>query len=115
MADFNRDSFSTGTQFYWPNSTPRGLKIPQGADILITHGPVLGYVDGSHCGGMGAGCPAMLAHVKQSKPRVVVCGHIHHAHGVAEGTGPLEGVTFINAANARQGYSMGWEAVVHDI
>lgn len=99
-----------GTQFYWPNSTPRGLMMPREADILVTHGPVLGFVDGN-----GAGCPVMLAHVEQARPRLVVCGHIHQAHGVKEGTGSVEGVTFVNAANARQGYSMGWEAVVVDI
>ena len=57
----------------------------------------------------------MLKHVERAKPILVVSGHVHSAHGVVEGKGRTKGTTFVNAANARDGYSMGWDAVTIDI
>ena len=80
------------------------------ADILICHGPVMGYADG------GKGCAELLRLAKRLRPRLVVSGHIHAAHGVSEGAGVLRGTTFVNAANAGKSHSqMAWEPVVVDI
>ena len=78
-------------------------------DVLLCHGPVKGYCD------EGGGCATMLTHIERVNPRLVVSGHVHSAHGVAEGKGRARGTTFVNAANARKGYSMGWDAVTIDI
>ena len=78
-------------------------------DVLLCHGPVKGYCDG------GSGCETMLGHIERLNPRLVVSGHVHSAHGVAEGKGRAQGTRFVNAANAKEGYSMGWDAVVMDI
>ena len=110
-----------GTSFYWPVETgstcyftPPYARIPAGIDVLLTHGPPA--VDGID-GGMG--CPLLLEHVRRLRPRLVVCGHIHQAHGVVEGSAAhdLEGVMLVNAANAG-GYGakqhsrrLGWPVV----
>lgn len=49
------------------------------------------------------------------RPRLVVSGHMHGAHGVAEGVDMCNGVTFVNAAICRDGYSAGWDPVVIEI
>ena len=96
-----------GANFCWPMKTPNPYYdlIPEDTDILVTHGPAKGFVDD------GVGCETILEHVHRVKPRLVVSGHIHQAHGVVAGKGKAAGVTFVNAANASKGYSMGWEAV----
>lgn len=50
-----------GTDFYWPMKTrnPYYDLIPDDVDILISHGPVKGYVDGNH------GCPILLHRIKE--------------------------------------------------
>mmetsp|Transcript_27169 Transcript_27169/g.47418 ORF Transcript_27169/g.47418 Transcript_27169/m.47418 type:complete len:145 (+) Transcript_27169:505-939(+) len=100
-----------GTNFFWPMTTPNPYygAIADDVDVLLCHGPCYGFCDNS------TGCRTMLQHVERVRPRLVVSGHIHSAHGVMEGTGRTSGTTFINAANAKEGYSMGWDAVVVDI
>ena len=53
-------------------------KIPEGLDILITHGPPFAILD--HGGGAERreGCPQLLEAVFRAFPRVHVFGHIHH-------------------------------------
>jgi len=67
------------------------------------------YVDDKH------GCPSLLKAVERVRPRVLVAGHIHSAHGVAQGTGKCSSTTFVNAAICKGGYKAGWKAVVVDI
>ena len=89
-----------GTDFFWPAEPgawcPPYGSIPAGIDVLIAHGPCRGYVDG------GTGCATLLEHVRRVRPTLVVCGHIHECRGIARGRGAdLEGVLFVNAANAK--------------
>ena len=70
--------------------------IPPEVDILVVHGPPLGYGDrapldgGAALGGKPGfasgvervGSPSLLARIDEIKPRLVVCGHIHEDHGV---------------------------------
>jgi len=100
-----------GLNFFWPchGHNPYYDLIPDTTDILVSHGPVKGFVDDN------VGCPALLERVKHIRPRLVVCGHIHQAHGVTEGVGELEGVTFVNAAMCLNGYQIGWSPIVVDL
>ena len=51
--------------------------IPDDTDILITHGPPLGYGD-KCCSGQRAGCAELLSTVQlRVKPKLHVFGHIH--------------------------------------
>ena len=93
-----------GTDFYWPmrSKNPYYDKIPDDVDILISHGPCKSHVDG------GLGCTELRNVVERIKPRLVVSGHIHKAHG----TITKDGVTYVNAANAREGHGrIGWPAL----
>lgn len=82
-------------QKHWDN-------IPENIDILVTHGPPHGILDGvekfngklcefeiEHCG-----CPQLLNKVLNIKPKAHVFGHIHEGSG----TYTRDGITFINAA-----------------
>lgn len=54
--------------------------IPEGIDILVTHGPPWGYGD-SILDGTMVGCINQGGMLYRVKPRVVVCGHIHEGFG----------------------------------
>lgn len=72
----------------WAFNLPRGEKlrevwnkIPDGLDILVTHGPGYGVLDqitpGEHLG-----CEDLAQAVTAKRPRVHVHGHIHEGYGV---------------------------------
>jgi predicted phosphohydrolase len=82
---FNR--FSHEIQPHWD-------LIPEGTDVLITHGPPHGILDLTVYDRKSVGCPKLLTKVKQIKPKVHVFGHIHEGMGVHE----EDGTTFINAS-----------------
>jgi hypothetical protein len=52
-------------------------QIPADTDILITHGPPLGYMDKD-----GLGCEELRKALWRVKPLVHVFGHVHEGHGV---------------------------------
>lgn len=58
----------------------RYAQIPDGVDVLISHGPPYGLCDRTD-GGIHAGSIALLERIAQVQPRVVVTGHIHEAYG----------------------------------
>lgn len=54
--------------------------IPEGLDLLVTHGPPAGY--GDRCfDGREVGCADLLRHLHRAKPRFHLFGHIHEARG----------------------------------
>jgi Icc-related predicted phosphoesterase len=56
--------------------------IPEGIDILITHGPAWGIlddVDGRR--GEHLGCELLAERIKAIKPKIHICGHIHTGYG----------------------------------
>lgn len=68
--------------FYnWAFNIPPGTeedcwsKIPDDTDILITHGPPLGYLD--NVKGELTGCKVLLKKIENIKPRMHIFGHIH--------------------------------------
>jgi Icc-related predicted phosphoesterase len=93
--------------FDWAfNGRPEELRqkwalIPEGTDILIVHGPPYGYGDGVPEGGgvRRCGCPYLLERIREVRPRVVVCGHIHEGRGEWElGPTRLANVTLLDEA-----------------
>lgn len=75
--------------------------IPDGIDILITHGPAFGILDSvqrgfdygfevEHCGSQG-----LLERVIEVKPQLHIFGHIHQSYGIIK---QRYGITFVNAA-----------------
>lgn len=54
--------------------------IPAGTDVLITHGPAFEILD--RCpDGRKVGCAELFNKILEIKPRVHICGHIHHSYG----------------------------------
>lgn len=74
--------------FNWAFNLPRGealadvwSKIPSATDVLITHGPPMGYGDKVY-DGRREGCADLLRVVTtRVKPALHVFGHIHEDHG----------------------------------
>lgn len=71
----------------WGFNLPRGEQlaakwamIPEGIDVLITHGPPAGYGDKEFVPGRG-GCKDLLGAIDRARPKLHLYGHIHHAGG----------------------------------
>ena len=95
----------------WAFNLPRGGSeleakwdaIPEDVDILITHGPAQGTLDtsGAPYNEPNLGCELLTKRIKQLKPKIHVCGHIHGGHGYV-----FDGHThFINASVLNERYS----------
>jgi len=118
-AHYLRDSGLTleGIRFYgspwqpwffdWAFNLQRGPEIrakwdliPDGIDVLITHGPPAGHGDLTTLGDR-AGCVDLLDALRRVKPRLHVFGHIHEGYGQTR-----EGETFcINASTCDVKYA----------
>ncbi|KAJ9470713.1 UPF0046 protein K07C11.7 [Diplonema papillatum] len=97
-----------GCKFSWPVTAGSisPYYLPEDADIVVNHVPPKGRNDG------GEGCALFSQAIEQvPRLRLVVGGHVHSAHGRSESGG----VVYVNAANCRDGYSIGWDPVVVDI
>lgn len=73
----------------WAFNLPRGEKliekwnkIPLDTNVLITHGPAFGYLDYSIYSRTPVGCEDLLNRIKEVKPQIHICGHIHDGYGV---------------------------------
>lgn len=75
--------------------------IPDDTDVLLTHGPVYGILD-TVINEQHAGDKDLLERVRQIKPAVHVCGHIHESYGMVKRHGTL----FINACILNEAYEM---------
>jgi Icc-related predicted phosphoesterase len=77
--------------------------IPLDTDILITHGPVKGYLDLTMNGDV-TGCPQLLKKISELKNlKMHVAGHIHEAYGHVKFP---DGGLFINASVLNHRYEM---------
>jgi predicted phosphodiesterase len=78
-------------EFYnWAFNLPRNgeeLKskwdmIHEDTDILITHGPAWGFLDDVEGNrNVHLGCELLAERIKQIKPKIHICGHIHSGYG----------------------------------
>jgi Icc-related predicted phosphoesterase len=83
-------------------------RIPDGTDLIVTHGPPYGILDwfpeyDSHLGEMGirhVGCPQLLKRVLEVKPKVHIFGHIHEGYG----THNQDNILFVNASICNEHY-----------
>lgn len=87
-------------------------KIPDGLDVLITHGPMYGIGDLTprH---QNVGCDDLTAKVWSLKnpPRLHVFGHIHHGYGKVQDGRTLH----VNASICNEDYSPDNEPIVVDL
>ncbi len=78
-------------EFYnWAFNLPKGgweleqkwKDIPDDIDILITHGPAWGFLDDVEGNrNVHLGCELLAERIKQIKPKIHICGHIHTGYG----------------------------------
>lgn len=101
----------------WAFNLERGVplrqvwaQVPDGIDVLITHGPPHGILDKTRHGDL-VGCEELRAALPRIKPRVHIFGHIH------EGAGQLMagGVHFVNASSLDATYSTMHPAMVVEL
>jgi Icc-related predicted phosphoesterase len=74
-------------------------RIPEGIDILMTHGPSYGHQDHSYDGPLG--CTKLMRAIDRVKPKLHVFGHIHHAYGSHVGA---DGIMYVNASTCNEQY-----------
>ncbi len=86
--------------FDWAFNLSRGAPlaekwalVPEGIDVLITHGPPFGVLDRTSRG-QSAGCEALIEALARIRPRLHVFGHIHEGYGIAR----LEPTLCVNAS-----------------
>lgn len=82
----------------------RAESVPEGLDVLLTHGPPYGYCDDVIGAGRVGDVP-MAARLRElsasgTAPKAVICGHIHEGFGVEY----LEDIPIINAAYVDEKY-----------
>ena len=100
----------------WAFNLPRGAPlaerwalVPEGVDVLVTHGPPWGVLDATHRGER-VGCEELLLARARIRPRLHLFGHIHEAYGVHE----EEGILSVNACNCDRMGRIAQPAVVID-
>jgi Icc-related predicted phosphoesterase len=103
--------------FDWAFNRQRGEEIdqhwqliPEGTDLLMTHGPPSGILDRTITGEK-VGCEDLLRRVLEIKPRIHVFGHIHEAYGQVQ----QDGIHFINASVLNHRYMPVFDPVVVDL
>jgi Icc-related predicted phosphoesterase len=82
-----------------PELAETWARIPAGVDLLVTHGPPLGYGDALP-GGRRVGDADLLAAIRRVRPRAHIAGHIHQSYGRVD----AGGVTFVNASICNESY-----------
>lgn len=92
--------------FDWAFNLERGeplrkvwAKIPDGTDVLITHGPPYGVLDRTTRGEL-VGCEELIDRVRVVKPKLHLFGHIHEGYG----SEMRDDTLFINASTCNVRY-----------
>lgn len=93
--------------------------IPSNVDVICTHAPVFGILDGvlefdksfGEWGTKHVGCPQLLKKVFEIKPKYHLCGHIHSGYGIEE----LDGINFINASICDEQYKAVNSPIIFEI
>jgi Icc-related predicted phosphoesterase len=103
--------------FDWAFNLDRGsqlqakwAQIPDGIDILITHGPPFGYGDLTLQGDR-AGCEDLAKAMERVQPQLHVFGHIHPGHGQYR-NGPI---LHVNASICDESYDPSQPPIVVDL
>jgi Icc-related predicted phosphoesterase len=84
-------------------------KIPEGIDILMTHGPAYGRQDHSYDGPLG--CTKLMRAIDRVKPKAHIFGHIHHSYGYHIGA---DGILYANASTCNESYDPINKPIVFD-
>lgn len=85
-------------------------RIPEGTELLLTHGPPRGILDRTAYG-EAVGCDDLAARVAAVRPRWHVFGHIHESRGELV----HEGVHYLNASVLDRRYAIARTPLVLDV
>lgn len=89
--------------------------IPEGLDVLITHGPPYGIRDDVPDMFKGkivsVGCSDLLRRVKEVKPKIHIFGHIHEGHGVTV----TKDTTYVNASQLNDRYNVTYQPIIIEL
>lgn len=88
--------------------------IPEGTDVLVTHGPPFGILDEVHRAPEETeqtGCKSLLKRIVNIKPQYHIFGHIHECYGRAS----YKQVEFANVSTMNRFYKIENEPVVLDV
>lgn len=103
--------------YLWAFSKRRGKpladhwsKMPEGIDVLLTHGPVFGILD-TVLNEQHAGDKDLLKRVLEVKPKVHICGHIHESYGMVK----RHNIKFINACILNEAYELANKPFVFEL
>lgn len=93
-------------RWYWMRDRGDSIKklwdiIPEGLDVLVTHGPPWGILDYSVYDHVHCGCEELMRAIVDKKPKFHVFGHIHFYGGMQETIGDT---TYVNAALCNEEY-----------
>jgi len=93
-----------------PEIRVKWKKIPEGIDVLMTHGPPKGQGSLAYPR-TETGCEDLLRVVRHIKPLVHIFGHIHESYGVTKD----ENTVYINACNSNMRYKPLNRPIVFDV
>jgi Icc-related predicted phosphoesterase len=86
-------------------------QVPEGLDILITHGPPFAILDHGGSAERREGCPYLFEPVFRARPRLHVFGHIHAGYGTLW----TSNTVFVNASLLGGSGSLDREPIVIDL
>ena len=84
--------------------------IPDGTDVIITHGPPFGSGDWSIYDRVATGCVDLLDTIQRIKPKIHACGHIHSGYGRRR----IDDTMLINAASCNENYKIAHKPITVD-
>lgn len=79
-------------------------------DILTVHSPAYGLLDSLE-DGPNVGCKYIRKYIDRVKPKLVICGHIHHSYGQMD----YEGIKIVNASICDERYKPSNKPIIIDI
>lgn len=108
----------TPTFYNWAFNRDRGPKIkahwdliPDGTDVLISHGPPKGFLDFNKADKFHCGCEDLLNRIMEINPKLHCFGHIHQGYGNTM----LENTSLINASVVNERYLVTNAPYVYDL
>lgn len=85
--------------------------IPDGTDVLITHGPPSGLLDQPFGKQPSVGCWDLFEAIERVKPQLHVFGHIHGGYGERQ----FQGVQYVNASVVDEAYKLKNAPIIYEM
>jgi len=80
-------------------------QLPEDTDIVMSHGPMFGFLDKLNRNGNHVGCKKLRKHIRRVKPKYLIVGHIHEEHGYMPGDTQTYNVSICDWPDCEPTYS----------